>query len=96
MIVYLTAVIKSKPGQSELLKSLLFELVSHSVKENACLQYELHQSSDDENVFVFHEEWSSEEGLALHNSQPHLKQFIEKSSEILNGSIEIFKTNKIS
>ncbi|GEP50164.1 lipoprotein [Flavobacterium noncentrifugens] len=96
MIVYLTAVVKSKPGKSELLKSLLFELVSHSIKENACLQYELHQSSDDENVFIFHEEWASTEGLALHNSQPHLKAFVEKSAGILDGGFNIYKTNKIS
>lgn len=96
MIVYLTAKMKSKPGQSELLKSLLFELVSHSVQENACLQYELHQSSDDENVFIFHEEWSGEAGLTLHNSQPHLKAFVEKSAGILDGGINIYKTNKIS
>lgn len=96
MIIYLTAIIKSKPGKVELLKSLLFELVSQSIKENACLQYELHQASEDENVFIFHEEWANEAGLALHNSQPHLKAFVEKSAEILDGGINVYKTNKIS
>ena len=96
MIVYLTAMVKSSAGNSELLKSYLLELVQHSTKEKACLQYDLHQSSEDENLFIFQEAWASQADLDFHNSQPYLKAFGEKAATILDGGITIYKTKKIS
>jgi len=69
MKVYLTAIVKSKPGSVEALKPLLSTLVSQSTQEEACLQYELYQSAEDENMFIFHETWSDQDGLDAHNSE---------------------------
>lgn len=96
MNVNLTALIKSKAGHATELKSILLELVSHSVKETACLQYDLQQSTEDENQFIFHEIWQDQDGLDLHNSQPHIQRFIEQSADIINGNTLIYKTKKIS
>jgi len=96
MSVYLTATLKSTAGNSELLKSHLLELVQHSTQEQACLQYDLHQAEDDENLFIFHEEWASQADLDVHNAQPYLKTFGEKAAAILDGGVTIYKTKKIS
>lgn len=95
MRVYLTAIIKSKAGKSEILKGLLLELVAGSKTEAACLQYDLHQSAENPHLFIFHEEWVSQEGLDLHNKQPHIQKFIERSAEILDGDVVLYKTERV-
>lgn len=96
MNIYLTAIIKSTAGNAAALKTLLLQLVSGSTKESACLQYDLHQSKADENLFIFHEIWESQEGLDLHDTQPHIKTFIEQSAALLDGPVVIHKTEMIS
>jgi hypothetical protein len=52
MSVYLTAVLTAKSGSAETLKALLQDLVVYAKKEEACLQYELYQSAEDE-IYLF-------------------------------------------
>jgi quinol monooxygenase YgiN len=96
MSIYLTAIVRSKPGQSESLKPLLFDLVAASKQEAACIQYDLHQSEQDPDLFIFHEEWASQEGLELHNSQPHLADFGERSQDLREGQTIIYQTQKVA
>lgn len=96
MSIHLTALVKSKPGTAESMKPLLAELVKGSLKEEACQQYELYHSVEDENLFIFHETWKDESGLDAHNHGPNITQFIKDSSAILDGSIIIYKTEKVS
>lgn len=96
MSIYLTVVIKSKPGTAGQLKTLLLELAKESRAEQACLQYDLHQSVADPNTFIFHEEWINQEGLDLHNTQTHIKTFGEASGEILEGKPQIYITEKLA
>lgn len=95
MHIYLTATVKSKPGKSEALKEQLLKLVVSSKKEEACLQYDLHQSQSDPEFFIFHEEWESQTGLDLHNGQPHIADFIKVAPELVEGQVLIHKTHKI-
>lgn len=95
MSVYLTALLKAKPGAAEELKGLLNTLVEASTQEPACLQYELYQSTTDEHQFIFHETWADEDGLTLHNGQPHLQIFKEQATAILDGDIVIHKIKRI-
>jgi len=96
MSIHLTALVKSKPGTASEMKPLLLKLVSGSLTEEACLQYELYHSIEDENLFIFHETWKDEEGLNTHNHGPHIAALIKDSAAILDGSIVIYKTEKIS
>ena len=96
MSIYLTAIVKSKPGNSEALKELLLILVENSKKEEACLQYDLHQSQNEPDFFIFHEEWESQAGLDLHNTQPHIVHFVAASAHLIEGQISIYQTNKIA
>ncbi|WP_454802169.1 putative quinol monooxygenase [Mucilaginibacter phyllosphaerae] len=96
MSIYLTALIKSKAGQAQQMKGLLLDLVAGSKTETACLQYDLHQSQDDENIFIFHEEWASQAGLDEHNTQPHIQKFIAVSAEIMDGTVTIYKTQRVA
>ncbi|SHG30790.1 putative quinol monooxygenase [Pedobacter caeni] len=96
MNIYLTAIVKSKEGNSDVMKNMLQQLVVDSRKEHACLQYDLHQDKDNNNVFIFHEIWENQEGWDLHNSQPHISRFISDSADFIDGTVTIYKTDKLS
>lgn len=95
MKIYLTAIIKSKPEFLSEVKSTLENMVVHSRKETACIQYDLHQSLDDENIFTFYEIWENKESLNEHNQQPYIKDFENSVSEKLQEKPLIYITQKI-
>ncbi len=95
MKTYLTAILKSKPEFLPEVKSVLQNMVVHSRKETACIQYDLHQSLDDQNIFTFHEIWKNQEGLTLHNEQPYIKAFRSLAKEKLQETPLIYVTQKI-
>lgn len=94
MSIYLTAVIKSRPGNAEALKECLQAIVPLSRREAACLRYDLHQSVDDPQVFIFQEEWADKEGLEVHNAQPYILQFREVILPLIEGPVLIHHTQK--
>lgn len=96
MQINLTAVIKALPGKADEMKAILLELVEDSTKEAACIQYDLHQSASEPNVFIFHEIWQDTESLEQHNKTPHLLRFKETSKYLLAEAPEIYLTNKLS
>lgn len=95
MQINLTAIVKSLPEKAGEMKAILLELVEGSTKEAACLQYNLHQSENEPNVFIFHEIWQDAEGLVQHGDTPHIARFIEKSASLLAEPLTVYKTNKI-
>ena len=96
MNINLTAIIKSQPEKADEMKAILLELVEGSTKEEACIQYDLHQAAEAPNVFIFHEIWKDAESLEIHNKTSHVLTFIEKSKPILLEAPGIYITNKIS
>jgi len=96
MKIYLTVILKAKPGNSAALKSALQNMVVHSIKEKACLQYDLFQTLEDENTFIFQEIWENQAGLDLHDEQPYIKEFREKHLMLTEGNILFYKNNKIA
>lgn len=95
MRIYLTAVIKSKPEHVTEVKAILQDMVVQSRKEPACLQYILHQGTDDANVFVFHEIWENKAGLEAHNAQPYLQNFGSKVPTLLLEPPTLYFTDLI-
>ena len=96
MAINLTVILKSKPESRVTLKNLLMDLVQNSTKEAACVQYDLHQSVEDLEVFIFHEVWKSEAGLQLHNEQSYLISFFENSKPLLQEAPIVYRTDKLA
>ncbi|MFW0714686.1 putative quinol monooxygenase [Pedobacter sp. N23S346] len=94
MSIYLTAIVKPKPETKAELRTLLLNMVLQSRKEDACIQYDLHES-EEKDLFIFQEEWKDQAGLDLHNKREYLLDFIGKSSLLTDG-IVIHKTSKIA
>ncbi|RZL39798.1 MAG: antibiotic biosynthesis monooxygenase [Pedobacter sp.] len=95
MKIYLTAVIKSKPECFEEVALVLKNMVVHTRKETACLQYDLHQDMNDKNVFVFYEIWQNQRGLDLHNEQSYIKEFVALANDKLEEKPAIYLTEKL-
>lgn len=95
MKIYLTAIIRSKPEFLQEVSKVLQNMVVQTRKEPASLQYDLHQSTEDENVFVFYEIWADQAGLDLHNSQPYLQEFQKMASEKLVSLPEVYLSKKL-
>lgn len=95
MKVNLTAIVKSKPDHTEEVKIYLLNMVVNSKKEEACLQYELHQNSEEPNIFVFHEIWKDEKSLEEHNNKSYIQDFVKASETLLEENVIIYKTQKI-
>jgi Uncharacterized conserved protein len=96
MSIYLTAISRAKPQHVDQFKALLLTLVVESRKEEACIQYDLHQSTDNPALFIFHEEWASKEALELHNQTAHIAKFIKDSADIIDGNVAIHITEKLA
>ncbi|MHC0447804.1 putative quinol monooxygenase [Flavobacterium sp. 3-218] len=91
-MISITAILKSKPENLIEVQNLLNHLVTETRKEAACIRYDLHTS---ENVFILWEEWRDQPGLDLHNEQSYLKEFIQKTENLVSSPIQVYKTAQI-
>ena len=53
------AKIKAKDGLCETVKQQALALLGPTRSEAGCISYDFHQSNEDENVFMFYENWTS-------------------------------------
>ncbi|WP_140485992.1 putative quinol monooxygenase [Flavobacterium sp. GSA192] len=91
-MISITAIIKSKKENIEVVKEMVHSLVTNTRKEAACVRYDLHYS---ENVFIIWEEWTNQAGLDIHNEQSYLIDFIANSETLLASPIQVFKTTQV-
>ncbi|QNL48735.1 antibiotic biosynthesis monooxygenase [Olivibacter sp. SDN3] len=94
-MIYITAIVKSKPKFVDEVKSILDNMVIQSRKEEACIRYDLHQGMDNESLFVFYEIWQNQAGLDRHNEQPYIKAFGASVPEKLEEVPTIYLTRKL-
>lgn len=87
--VTVIAAIKAKPGMEETVKQALMALVAPTRQEPGCIDYDLHQASDDAGLFMFYENWISKKDLDEHLNMPYLKEFLGKADQILAQPVDI-------
>lgn len=80
---------QAKPGMESLLKQDLLRLVVETRQEEGCLNYDLHQSSDDPTKFLFYENWTSKAHLDRHAQSAHIQSFRARAGELLAAPTEI-------
>ncbi len=95
MNICLTAIIRVKPKYREDLKTVLKNMVQETQKEEACIQYDLHQGISDLNTFIFYEIWKDKTGLDIHNQQTYIKEFNQFIKEKVQEQPTIFITQKV-
>jgi quinol monooxygenase YgiN len=95
MKIYITAIIEAKPAECQHVQNVLQHMVRETKKEEACLQYDLHQDISNPNLFIFYEIWKNQQGLDRHNQQPYIKEFGTLVDSKLQKQPSIYITQKI-
>jgi quinol monooxygenase YgiN len=88
----IVARIKVKPEFIDVVKTEMLKIVAKVVKENGCINYNLHQDNADPSVFFFYENWSGEEALQNHLKSEHMQAYINATK----GQIAESAMNKLT
>jgi quinol monooxygenase YgiN len=79
----------ARPERRQELEEILQGFVQQTRQEPGFLEYHLHESDDDPNVFVFYENWASRKDWEVHNKMSYLKSFLDKRTDYLTRDIEV-------
>ena len=78
--------------QIDFVKAELLKLIPITLKEEGCIQYDLHQDNDNPAIFLFYENWESRELWQQHMNNLHLTQYL-KATE---GAVASFTLNEMT
>ena len=81
--VTLVVVLRSKEGQQLLLEAEIRALISPTRKEEGCLQYDLHRSVDQPNLFLLHEVWATRAHHTAHTKTSHFLRWDARKDSLL-------------
>jgi quinol monooxygenase YgiN len=93
--VTVVATFQARPGKEAELRAVLIGLIAPTRKEAGCLNYDLHQSTEDAAKFLFHENWTSKAALDAHLQSPQIKALIPRVDELCVAFPEIKLWEKI-
>ena len=88
----IVARILAKPASLDLVKSELLKLIDVTRAEEGCINYDLHQDNDNENLFLFHENWESKALWQTHMNKLHLADYMKAT----DGAVEEFTLNEMT
>ena len=88
--------IKARPGQEAALKETLLSLIKPTHAETGCVQYDLHQSSEDPALFLFYENWTGEAALSAHLQSPHVQKALAAAGPFLAAPPEFLKLKRLN
>jgi quinol monooxygenase YgiN len=94
MSITINAILKAKQGKEELLRSELLKVIGPSRAEEGCLNYSLHESTENNSTFVFYETWKNEESVKHHIETKHYKQY-RQNTETLIEQREVYRLKMI-
>ncbi|WP_418264509.1 putative quinol monooxygenase [Flavobacterium faecale] len=90
--ITVVAKIVAKEEKREFVKAELLKLVQATIKEEGCINYDLHQDNEDANVFLMYENWKDADALAIHAASAHYVAF----QTVAKGTIAEFEVNKLT
>ncbi len=79
----------AKPETREELQKILAAQVAPTRAEEGCISYDFHSDANDPCVFVFYENFRSQEYLDEHLAMPHLKPLFDRQGELLARPVDI-------
>ena len=88
----IVAKIIAKSEKSEFVKQELIKLIEPTRAEEGCIDYVLHQDNENENTFLFFENWASRELWQVHMNTTHIAEF----KKAVDGAIEKLIINEMS
>ena len=76
----IVAKILAKSEKRELVKQELIKLIEPTKSEEGCINYDLHQDNENENLFLFYENWASRDLWQRHMDTAHIAAY-KKATE---------------
>ncbi len=70
--VTVVAILRCKTGNAELVRAELLRLLEPTRTEDGCLNYDLFENPQDPDLFIFHENWESDQDLDRHLESAHI------------------------
>lgn len=92
MSLTILAQITAETGKEDLVRAELEKLVPITRGEKGCIQYDLHQDSENPAFFAFYENWESRDLWQTHMNAPHLAEYM-KATE---GAVASFVLNEMT
>ncbi|WP_051556755.1 putative quinol monooxygenase [Pseudomonas sp. CHM02] len=92
----LIAFIRAKPGLGDELGRRLATLVEPARAEPGNINYDLHRSNDDADVWVLYENWKAPSDLAAHFELPYMKAFVAALPDVLEGEMDLRRCSMVS
>ena len=94
--IVLFARLKVKADKIEQLKAAALKIVADSRNEAGNINYDVHQSIEDETLFFWHETWTSKAALDEHFATPFFGEFFKTVEEIAAEPPQINLTSMIT
>ncbi|ALX48772.1 putative quinol monooxygenase [Lentibacillus amyloliquefaciens] len=91
--IVVTAVFKPKQDQTQTLIQELKKVKIASREEKGCIQYDLHQSMEDDTLLIY-EVWEDEEAVQEHIVTDHYKTYRENTEDLIESRV-VSKYKKI-
>lgn len=89
------AKVEAKKESLTQVKAELLKLIAPTLKEDGCIQYDLHQDNENPSVFMFFENWESQDLWEAHMQSSHLKAFVESTDGLL-VDLTVYQMSKVS
>jgi quinol monooxygenase YgiN len=87
--VSVTARFRAKTDCVQKLKESILSLVTPARGDAGCINYDLHQSSEEPEVFLLYENWVSKKLLDEHLAMPYLQAFLGTLDAVLAEPVDI-------
>lgn len=84
-------VVRAKPGREQELGRRMSTLLEPTRAEPGCLAYDLYQSTEDPAVWVVIERWRAVADLEAHILSSHMRTFLAKAGDLVDGSPDNFR-----
>ena len=94
--IVLIARLKVKADKIEQARSAAMAIVEPSRKEAGCINYDIHQSIEDDTVFFWHETWINKTALDKHFATPFFGEFFKVVEEVAAEPPQINLTRMIT
>ncbi|MGD6776805.1 MULTISPECIES: putative quinol monooxygenase [Bacillaceae] len=92
--ITINAIMTAKPGMEDDLFQEMQKMVAPSRAEKGCEEYTLHQSVEQEGVFVFYETWQDEQALKEHVATKHYLNYRRKIESLVEKR-EVYRLTKV-
>ena len=95
-MIGIVAKIRVKEGQGPQFENVAKQLVEAvNANEPDCLLYALHRVQEDENLYVFMEQYKDQAATEFHRKQDHFRTLGRAMGEFMDGPVEIMRLDGV-